>query len=238
MLDHALERPVLRDQLSRGLVADSRDSGNVVGGVPLEADEVRNLLRAEPVAGLDALRRVHLDVRDPSGSHHQAHVLGAELERVAIRRDDARSHTGGVGPSGEGRDHVVGLPALELEVPVTEGLDDRPEMRELLAQQVGHRASLGLVLLRHLLAVNRPGVPGHRNALRLIVDEELEEHVHEAEQSVRRKSLGGRELLGEREVGPVGEVVAVDQEELGVARRPVIQLELGAGQGLRRTPPL
>ena len=41
------------------------------------------------------------------------------------------------------------------------------------------------------------------------------------------KTLGRRELLGEGEEGAVGEVVAVDEEELGVPRRPVVELQLG-----------
>ena len=36
VLDHALERAVLRDQLAGGLVADARDARDVVGGVALE----------------------------------------------------------------------------------------------------------------------------------------------------------------------------------------------------------
>ena len=38
---------------------------------------------------------------------------------------------------------------------------------------------------------------------------------------------------GQGEEGPVGEVVAVDEEELGVPRGPVVELQLLARQGLR-----
>ena len=64
-----------------------------------------------------------------------------------------------------------------------------------------------------------PRVPGDGDALRPVVREQLEEHVREPEQRAGREALARRELLGEREVGAVGEVVAVDEEELGVARR-------------------
>ena len=53
------------------------------------------------------------------------------------------------------------------------------------------------------------------------------------EQRVRRQALGRRELLRQREERAVGEVVAVDEEELGVARGRVVELELLACQGLR-----
>ena len=46
VLDHGLERAVLRDQLAGGLVADPGNARDVVARVALQADEVGNLLRA------------------------------------------------------------------------------------------------------------------------------------------------------------------------------------------------
>ena len=238
VLEHRLERAVLRDQLPGGLVADAGDARDVVRGVALQPDEVRDLVRPDPVARLDAVRRVDLDVADAARRHHQADVLRDELERVAVGRDDARADPGRVGLRRERRDHVVRLPALELEVAVAERLDDRPEVRELLAQQVGHRLPALLVDDLDRLggggAVHRPRVPGDRDALRLVVGEELEQHVREPEQRARREALGGGELLRQREEGAVGEVVAVDEEELRLARGRVVEVELEARQRLRR----
>ena len=44
----------------------------------------------DPEPGLDALGRVDVHVGDAARGHHQADVLGDELERVAVGRDDAR----------------------------------------------------------------------------------------------------------------------------------------------------
>ena len=159
MRDHLLERAVLGDELPGGLVPDPGDPGDVVRGVPLEADEVGHLLRPDAVAELDPLGRVDVDVRDATRRHHQPHVLAAQLERVAVGRDDARADPGLVGLGRERGDHVVRLPPLELEVRVAERLDDRPEVRELLAQQVGHRPAPLLVRLRDLGPVRGPRVP-------------------------------------------------------------------------------
>ena len=49
-----------------------------------------------------------------------------------------------------------------------------------------------------------------------------------------REALGRRELLGEREVGAVREVVPVHEEELRLAGRRVVELELEPRQRLRR----
>ena len=224
--DHLFERAVLRDQLARGLVPDPGDPRDVVRGVPLEPDEVRHLVGAHAVPQLDALGRVDVDVGDPARGHHQRDVLAAELERVPVGRDDAGADPGLVRPRREGRDHVVGLPPLELEVPVAERLDDRAEVGELLAQQVRHRAPALLVGLRDLRAMRRSRVPRDRDPVRLVVREELEEHVREAQQRVRRPAVRRLELLGQREVRAVREVVAVDEEELGAAHGAVVELEL------------
>ena len=236
VLEHALQRPVLRDQLARGLVPDAGDAGDVVGRVPLEPDEVGHLLRGDAVAGEDALGRVDVDVGHAARRHHQADVVGAELERIAVGGDDAGLHTRLVCARGERGDDVVRLPALELEVLVAEGLDDRTEVRELLAQEVGHRPPVDLVLGVELLPVHRARVPRDRDAPGPVVREQLEEHVREPEERVRGEALGRRELLGQREVRAVGEVVPVDEEELGLARRPVVELQLGPGQRLRHRP--
>ena len=238
VVEHVLERSEAGDELAGSLVADAGNARDVVGGVALEADEVRHFLGRDAVAGLDARGRVDVHVRDAARRHHQAHVVRAELERVAVGRHDARADPGLVCARRDRGDDVVGLPALELEVAIAEGLDDRPEVRELLAQQVGHRPALALVLLRHLEPMGRPGIPGDGDALRLVVDEQLEQHVDEPEQRVRRKPLRRRQLLGQREERTVGEVVPVDEEEPRLARRSVVELELGSLGGLRHGPSL
>ena len=153
-----------------------------------------------------------------------------------------RLHSGLVRAGGERRDHVVRLPALELQVAVAERLDDRPEVRELLAQQIRHRPPALLVDdvrgLGNRGPVRRARVPGDRDALRPVVREQLEEHVREAEESVRREAVARRKLLGEREEGSVREVVAVDEEELGVASGAVVELQLLSGERLRHRPKL
>ncbi len=145
MLDDRFERAVLGDQLAGCLVADAGNTRDVVGGVALQPDEVRHLLGRDAVPGLHPLGRVDVHVGDPARSHHQTDVLAAELERIAVGRDDARLDSRRVGTRRERRDDVVGLPALELEVPVAERLDDRTEVRELLAEQIRHRPAALLV---------------------------------------------------------------------------------------------
>ena len=160
VLDHRLERSEADDQLPGGLVADPGDAGDVVGCVALQPDEVGDLVGPDAVASLDARGRIDLNVCDPARGHHQADVVRAELERIAVGRDHAGADALGVGARRERGDHVVGFPPLELEVPVAERLDERPEARELLPQEIRHRPAAFLVddvaRLGQLLPVHRP----------------------------------------------------------------------------------
>ena len=218
--------PKRDEQVGRRLVADPGHARDVVGGVALEADEVGHERRGNAVAGLDALGRVDVDVGHAARREQHADVLADELERVAVVRDHARRDALLVGAQAERADDVVGLVALELDVAVPERLDERAQVGLLLLEQRRRRLARGLVAGEALEPVHGPRVPGHDDALRVVVGEQPHEHVGEAEQRVRREAVGRRELLRERVVGPVGERVAVDQEEPRGARGPVVEIEI------------
>src|SRR5437660_5965863 len=122
------------------------------------------------------------------------------------------------------RDDVVRLPTLELEVAVAERLHDRAEVRELLGEEIRSRPAVGLVVAGDLEPLGGPRVPCDGYSLRLVVREELEQHVREAEQGIGGEAFGGGELLGQGEERPVGEVVAVDEEQLSVPNGDVVEL--------------
>ena len=90
VLEHALHRVELLDELRCGLVADARHAGDRVGRVALEADQVGHLLGRHAETRGDALRRIDVDVGDAARRHHQADVVRDELECVAVGGDDAR----------------------------------------------------------------------------------------------------------------------------------------------------
>ena len=105
------------DQLGGGLVADPGNPGDVVGGVALEAVEVRDQRGRDPVAVEHRLVVVELGLGDPPrGGHHlDEPALVDQLEDVAVAGDDHHSHRGigGDRARGERGDHVVGLVALD-----------------------------------------------------------------------------------------------------------------------------
>ena len=86
--EHLLERAELLQQLGGGLVADPGDAGDVVGGVALEADEVGDQLRRDPVALDHPLVVVDLGVGDPARGRHHPDPVADELVDVAVAGDD------------------------------------------------------------------------------------------------------------------------------------------------------
>ena len=218
-VEHGLEVAEALQQVGRGLVADAGDAGDVVARVALEADEVGDQLGRDAVAVDHALAVIDLRVRDAPRGGHDPHAVADELVGVAVAGDDHDRDLALLGLADERGDHVVGLEALDGDVAVAERLDERPERRPLLLEQVGPGGALGLVVGGDLLAARHPGVPHHDGRHLAVVREDLHEHAGEAEDRVRGAPVRGRDRLREREERAVGERVPVDQEQLarGVA---------------------
>ncbi len=215
MLEHAFQRAEPLQQLRRGLVADSRHARDVVAGVALEPDEVRNQLGRHAVAIDHAGAVVHAGVGDPTARGHDLGPVSDELVGVPIAGHhhhlDRRLALRGLDDRG---DHIVGLVSVHPEIAIAERLDQRREVGPLLLEQVGARAPLRLVVGIDLLAARVPRVPDHDGRLRSVVGEDLHEHRREPEDRVRRLSGRGRDRFREREERSVREAVAVDQKEL------------------------
>ena len=150
--EHRLEVPEPLEQLGGGLVADAGDARDVVAGVALEADEVRDLLRRDAVAVDHALAVVDLGVGDAARGGHDPHAVADQLVGVAVAGDDHHGDVPLARTLDERGDHVVGLVALDGHVAVAERLDERRQMRPLELEQVGAAGALRLVVGRDLLA--------------------------------------------------------------------------------------
>ncbi len=215
VLQHRFQRAELLQQLGRGFLADPGDAGDVVGGVAAQPHQVADQLRRHPVALFDRGAVVDLGLGDPARGAHHPHPLGDQLVGVAVAGHDHHLDPLLARLLDQRGDHVVGLVAVDLDVGVAEGLDQRHQVRPLLPQQIGARFALGLVEVISLLAAAPAGVPGDDHALRVVFVDDFHQHRGEAVDRVGRPPVAGPDRLGQGEEGAVGEAVAVDQEELG-----------------------
>ena len=219
VLEDGLERAELVEQGGRRLVADPRDSGDVVRGVALEADQVGHLVGPDAVPVEDARLVVEDGLRDALGGRHYPDVLPDQLEGIPI----AGYHDGVDAPVGrlgcERRDHVVGFVALDRDVGVPEGIDQLDQVGPLVPEEVGFRWAVRLVLRVDLLPPRHAGIPCHDDLARVVLGNQLDQHRGEAEDRVGRPAVRGRHRIREGEKGPVGEAVPVDQEETTLGPR-------------------
>lgn len=196
--EQRVEVAEVADELGRGLLADARDARDVVGGVALERLVVDHLVRPEPEPLIDPGDVVDDRVLDAGAGGHQAHARADELEHVEVHGHDRRLEIVAViEPLGDRPDDVVGLVAGHLVDGDAQRLDDLTDLRELVAQVVGHALPGRLVLGVLLVAEGGAGqVEGDRQVVRPEVRDAAQDDAGEPEHAVdqlpREVVRGGR----------------------------------------------
>ena len=212
--DQRVEVAELADQLGRGLLPHPGNAGDVVRGIALQRLVVDHLVRPEAEPLVDPGDVVHDRVLDAGPRGHQAHPRCDELEHVEVDRDDGRLEVLRVVELLRDRaDDVVGLESGHLVDRDAQRLDDLADLRELVAQVVGHLHARALVLGVLLVSERRPGqVERDREVVRLEVLESAQHDAREAEDAVHEVAA----RRGERrkgEVAAVDEPIAVEQHQ-------------------------
>ena len=213
--EHAVEVAVLVDELGRSLLADARNTRQVVGGIAAQSGVLGILGRRHPGALLDAGLVVEGVVADPAPvvEHLHQRILD-ELVGVAVAGDDDDLVALVPRTRGQGGDHVVGLVAGHVDDRDAQGLDDLADQAHLLAQDVGRLGSARLVVGEDLVPERRLGpVEGGGNGVGPVVLQQVDEHRREPEHGVGDLSRRGRHVGGQREEGTIRERVPVDEQQ-------------------------
>ena len=137
--EHRLEIRVLMKQSRAGLRPDAAGAGDLVRRVAAQSNEVADLTRLDVVALTHLGRPDALQLADAANRLQDRHVVGRELERVAIGgRDERRASACALGRD-RCREKVVGLESLFLAA-------DDPGRRDESRQQVELVEDLGVEL--------------------------------------------------------------------------------------------
>ena len=231
-LVQGIERAVLADQLGRRLLANPRDTRDVVGRVALERLVVDHLAghKLEPIGDLGDV--VDDRVLDARAGGHQARLVADDLEHIEIARDDRRLEALRFGLDGQRPDDVVGLVAGQLIDGDPERFDDLADLRELIAQIVRHPLAGRLVVGELLVAERRSGqIEGDGEIVRLEILDAAQDDAAEAEYGIDELALRRREGR-QREVSAVDEPVAVEQHEAFGGHGPSVAGDRrGSGRG-------
>ncbi len=142
-----VEAAVRGDQLGRGLLPHSGHARQVVAGVAAQRRVLRVQGRGDTGLLDDAGLVVERIVADPPPVVQHLHVrIGDELIAVAIAGDDEDVMTGVDEQVDSGGDEVVGLPPCEVDGGDPDGVEHLAHEAHLLAEDVGRRRALRLVL--------------------------------------------------------------------------------------------
>ena len=196
--EERVEVAELADHLRSGLLADAGDARDVVGRVALERLVVDHLIGTQPESLVDPCDVVHHGVLDAGSGRHQSDARGHELEHVEVDGHDRGFEVvARVELLGDRPDNVVRLVALHLVDRDPEGLDDLANLRELVAQVVGHLRPRRLVLGVLLVPEGWPGqVERDREVVGLEILQAAKDDAGEAEHPVdevaREVVSGGR----------------------------------------------
>ena len=216
MGEHPVDVPVGRDEPGRRLLPHPGHPGEVVGGVTAKGRVLRVLLGHHPRPLLyPGLVVEDVVAHAPAVVEHPDVGVLDELVGVPVagHDDDVVAPVPGLG--GQGGDDVVGLEARHLHHRYAQRLHHLADQAHLLAEDVGGLGPPRLVVGHQLVAEGGLGtVEGYGYAFRAVVLEQVHEHGGEAEDGVGHLTRHGRHVRGKGEEGPVGQGVAVEQEQL------------------------
>ena len=138
-----------------------------------------------------------------------------KLEGVLVSGDDDCVATLILVDPGHGAQQVVCLPALQFVAADVHGVQHFLQHRHLGGQLLGHALALGLIALVGQVAEGGGlQIKGHRQAIRLLFVQQLEQDVEESENGVGGQPVPGGQVLADAIKGPVDDGIAVDDHEL------------------------
>ena len=194
-----LHRTELGDKLDGRLLPDSGHARNVVGTVAGQRLHLHHLVGRAAEAFLHFLWPEDLVFH---GIEH-AHPFGNDLHQILVARNDGHLHPFGGMLSCQSGNDIVGLVALKLQSRQVESPHQILDQRNLRHQVLRHGSAVGLVFRINLLAEGRPpGVKHHRQMIRRMLTDHLEQHVGEAVNGVGGLSFG----IGQMADGKIGAV--------------------------------
>ena len=208
---------VAGDEPGRRLLPHPRHTRQIVGGVAAQGGIGHVVRRSHAGARLDARLVVpHMVGHAPAGIQHRDVRVGHQLEGVAIPRHHGHLQPRGGGLRGESGQDVVGFETGGLHGSHPQHLQHLAQQAQLLAEDFRGLGPVGLVAIEALVA-ERPArkVERHRDALRLVVAQQVHQHGREPEHGVGDLSGGGSHVVGKRVEGPVGQGMPVDEEQAG-----------------------
>ena len=217
MGEQGFEIAIAIDQFGGGLDADAGDPGNIVCAVAAQGLNFDHLVGSDPKFLTD-FRLADRPIRHRI-AHHDAAVRD-KLHHVLIGGQNRHLGAGLDGMARIGRDQIVGLEILHLDLAHTESLRGPTHMLQLRREIVRHLAAVRLVLAVHLVAeAAARRIEDHRNVVGVGLPQVFVQHVAEDHDDLGRHAASRPKPFGfgvfrPREIGAEDEARAVDQKHM------------------------
>jgi hypothetical protein len=128
--------PAAQSGVAVGLRADASRTGDVVGRVATQADQIGHLIRTDPIALNDAVGINVLHLADAGDGTNDGRAGRGQLVRVTVVREDERGAPGGLLEGGQRRADVIGLPRRDADGGDAERADERWQGIQLVDQGI------------------------------------------------------------------------------------------------------
>ena len=191
VVEYFIERAVFAEQLSSCFLANAGHAGDVVARVALEAEEVRHLSGRHAVALEHGIRCHDGHIGHAFFRRDDARLLCSELIGVFVAGDEENGIAVFLPASRHRAQNIVAFEAVHRNAGDVHRLEETADNGKLDLEGFVHRRTLGLVALEKLHApIWAVHVPGADDGIWMIILDELEQHLHEAEHSVCRRAIG------------------------------------------------
>ncbi len=193
------------------LVADAGNTGDVIGFVALQAQEVGELAGLHTVTFLDFGRTVNYHVSNAALGGYDAGKVACQLVGVFIAGNQQRLIAQLLVAGGNSAQDVVALPAGKSHNGNVHGSQQLFHHRKLDLQILIHGRTLGFVLLQSIDTELRAApVKSAYQRIGLLGFDELEQHGEEPKRRVSGGAIGRRHGRRYRMVGTMHERVSID----------------------------
>ena len=222
VLDHTFQAAELLHQLHCRLLADARNTGNVVHRIAHQPEYVLHLIGVLQSPARADLRRPELlrRIATTTGFVHDD-LVRDELPEILVRRNHERGVAFRFGLFRQRADHIISLVAIALEDGDVHALDDAPDVREIGADIIGHLLPVRLVIEQCFVSFGRcSSVEHHGDVCGLLAPDQIEQGGGETERRARVEALAiDPRCPDETEVRAVDQREGVEEEEAFVVRR-------------------
>ena len=185
IVDHPGQRAVLAEPLDGGPGADLGHPGHVIHAVAHERQIIDDAFgrQAELFDHPRAIQIIIVHGVD------QMDALVDDLREVLVAGRDDGLDVPLAGLARQGRDHIIGLDAIDAEQRDAQRADNLVQRPDLAGQLIRHGRPVGLVVGKQIIAEGAAlGVKDHREIIRPALGQVFSDHIDDAVDRARRRA--------------------------------------------------